>query len=223
MGTDARRRPTCRGRAKSKGEPQELSEQRREREIFPCSLRSSRLNSHNQFDVPCICGNQNRQWIITKLRWWIFGATVDLGFATCDWLDSDFYVYFSIVFSTCYNWWICLLVWLLSSFLLITIFNFNNIYFILVTLFYLFIYFFFLFFLPFLLSHVSDRVLVLRPHVRPEPLRLESWVQEIGQPETSWSHVISITKRCPRDLCLNTQTHLHSMTSKLQCWTPYAK
>ena len=55
-GTDALRRPTRRGGAKSKAEPQELCEQRREREISPSSLRSSRLNLHNQLDVHCICG-----------------------------------------------------------------------------------------------------------------------------------------------------------------------
>ena len=54
--TDALRRPTCRSGAKSKAEPQELCEQRREREISPSSLRSSGLNLHNQLDVPCICG-----------------------------------------------------------------------------------------------------------------------------------------------------------------------
>ena len=54
--TDALRWPTCRGGAKSKAEPQELCEQRREREISPSSLRSSRLNPHNQLDVPCISG-----------------------------------------------------------------------------------------------------------------------------------------------------------------------
>ena len=55
-GTDALRRPTCRGRAKSKAEHQELCKQRREREISPSSLRSSGLNLHNQLAVPCICG-----------------------------------------------------------------------------------------------------------------------------------------------------------------------
>ena len=54
--TDALRGPTHRGRAKSKAEPQELCEQRREREISPSSLTSSRLNLHNQLDVPCISG-----------------------------------------------------------------------------------------------------------------------------------------------------------------------
>ena len=54
--TDALRWPTHRGGAKSKAEPQELCEQRREREISPSSLRSSRLNLHNQCDVCCICG-----------------------------------------------------------------------------------------------------------------------------------------------------------------------
>ena len=54
--TDARGRPICRGGAKSKAEPQELCEQRREREISPSSLRSSGLNLDSLLDVPCICG-----------------------------------------------------------------------------------------------------------------------------------------------------------------------
>ena len=53
---DALRWPTCRIRAKSKAEPQELCEQRREREMSPNSLRSSGLNLHSQLDVSCICG-----------------------------------------------------------------------------------------------------------------------------------------------------------------------
>ena len=56
QGTDALRRPTHKGGAKSKAETQELCEQRREREISPSSLMSSRFNLHNQLDVPCICG-----------------------------------------------------------------------------------------------------------------------------------------------------------------------
>ena len=55
-GTDALRRPTYRGRAKSKPEPQELWKQRREREISPRRFRSSKLNLHNQLDVPSISG-----------------------------------------------------------------------------------------------------------------------------------------------------------------------
>ena len=54
--THALRRPTCRGRAKSKAEPRELCDQSRERETSPSSLRSSELNLHNQRDVPCTCG-----------------------------------------------------------------------------------------------------------------------------------------------------------------------
>ena len=54
--TDALRRPTCRGGAKYRAEPQELFEKRREREISPSILRSSGLNLHNHLDVPCICG-----------------------------------------------------------------------------------------------------------------------------------------------------------------------
>ena len=55
-GIDALRWPTLTGGAKSKAEPQELCEQRREREISPSSLRINRLNLHNQLDVPCISG-----------------------------------------------------------------------------------------------------------------------------------------------------------------------
>ena len=76
------------------------------------------------------------------------------------------------------------------------------------------------------LSHVScvaDRLLVLRPGVRPVPLRWESRVQDIGQPETTQLHIISNGESSPRDLHLNAKTQVHSTTSKLQCWTPYAK
>ena len=102
---------------------------------------------------------------------------------------------------------------LLSFFLfLIIIFYFNN-----------FILFIYLFFLPFLLSRVADRVLVLRPGVRPVPLRWESQVHDICPPETSQLHVILNSESSPRDRHLNAKTQLHSKTSKLQCWTPYAK
>ena len=77
--------------------------------------------------------------------------------------------------------------------------------------------------LPFLLSCVADGVLVLWPGVRPESLRWENQVQDIGPPETSRPHVISLGKGSPRDLHLNTKTQLHSTASKLQCWTPHAK
>ena len=106
-------------------------------------------------------------------------------------------------------------------------FIFNNFFYflILITLLYfIFSLFFFLpFFLPFLLSHVTVRVLVLRPGVRPESLRWESCVQDIGPPETSRPIVISISLSSPRDLHLYTKTQLHPMASKLQCWTPHAK
>ena len=81
----------------------------------------------------------------------------------------------------------------------------------------------FFLFLPFLLIRVADRVLVLQLGVRLEPLRWENRVQDIGPPETSWPHVISNSKSCPRELHLKTKSQLHSMTSKLQSWTPYAK
>ena len=107
-----------------------------------------------------------------------------------------FCLFFSIVFSACYHWWICFLVWLLSSFFLS---------------------------LPFLLSRVADRALLLWPGVRPELLRWESRVQDIRTPETSRPHVISIGESSPRDLHLSAKTQLHPMASKLQCWAPHAK
>ena len=117
-------------------------------------------------------------------------------------------------------------------FYFLILFNFNN---FLIFLYYLFYFlnfilllllkkFFFLsFFLPFLLSHVADRVLVLQPGVRPEPLRWESRVQDTGPRETSQPHIISISESSPRDLHLNSKTQLHPTASKLQCWTPHAK
>ena len=72
-------------------------------------------------------------------------------------------------------------------------------------------------------SYVADRVIVLWSDVRPVPLRWESQVQDIGPPETSRIRVISNGESSPRDLHLNAKTQLHSTTSKLQCWTPYAK
>ena len=46
---------------------------------------------------------------------------------------------------------------------------------------------------------------------------------DIGPPGTSQLHIISNDESSPRDLHLNAKTQLHSTTSKLQCWTPYAK
>ena len=69
----------------------------------------------------------------------------------------------------------------------------------------------------------SQKALVLRPTLRPEPLRWESRVEDIGPPEISQPHVISIGKRSPRDLCLKAKPQLHSTNSKLQCWMLHAK
>ena len=40
---------------------------------------------------------------------------------SCPFFFVLFCLFFSIVFSACYHWWICLLVWLLSSFFLFLI------------------------------------------------------------------------------------------------------
>ena len=96
------------------------------------------------------------------------------------------------------------------------IFNFNN--FILCTVFFLSFSL-----LHILLSCVAERILVLWLGVRSEPLRWESRVKDTGTPETTQHHVISISESSPTDFRLNAKTQLHSMTSKLQCWTPHAK
>ena len=62
--TDALKRPTRRGRSKSKAEPWELYKQGRERENYPSSLRSSGLKLHKQLDVPASVEYLNRQRII---------------------------------------------------------------------------------------------------------------------------------------------------------------
>ena len=121
------------------------------------------------------------------------------------------------------------LVWLLSSFFFFVI-TFQFFKFLIIKKIFYFNYFILLFFsfflsfiLPFLMSCVPDRVVLLQPGVRPVPLRWESRVQNIAPSETSQLHAISNGKSSPRDLHLNTKTQLHSTTSKLQCWTPYAK
>ena len=98
---------------------------------------------------------------------------------------------------------------------------FNNYFFILTTI--LFYFIFFLFYLPFILSRVDDRLLVLQPGVKAVPLR---WESQVGG---HWStrdlpapHNIKWVK-FPRDLHLNAKIQLHSTTSKLQYWIPYAK
>ena len=70
---------------------------------------------------------------------------------------------------------------------------------------------------------MADTVSVLWPGVRPVPLRWESQIQDIGPPENSQIHVISNGENSPRDHHLNAKTQLHTTSSKLQCWTSYAK
>ena len=142
-----------------------------------------------------------------------------LGFCPFFWL---FFV-FSIVFSTCYHWWICLLSWLLSSFFLFLnyFFIFNNIFFYFYNFYFIFLSFFFL--SPFSSEPCGWQGLSAPAKVRPEPLRWESRAQDIGPPETSQPHVISNGERSPRDLHLNAKTQLDSKTSKLQCWTHQTK
>ena len=105
QGTDALRRPTThRGRAKSKPEPQELCEQRREREISPSSLRSSGLNLDNQLDVPCICGIPEETTSHPKIEEMDFGRKYRLVVCFLHIICFWFYVYLSLVFRPYYHW-----------------------------------------------------------------------------------------------------------------------
>ena len=103
-GTDALRRPTRRGGAKSKAEPQELGKQRRDREISPSSLRSSRLNLHNHDDVPCICGIPEEKTNHPKIEAVDFGSNCRLGVCCIRLTGFWFYVYLSLVFRVYYHW-----------------------------------------------------------------------------------------------------------------------
>ena len=62
------------------------------------------------------------------------------------------------------------------------------------------------------------------------PARRQGCASEVGKPSSGhWSTRDLPAPRnikrwkSPKDLHLNAKTELHSMASKLQCWTPYAK
>ena len=82
---------------------------------------------------------------------------------------------------------------------------------------------FFLFFSPFYSEPCGRKAL-------GAPARHQGCASEVGEPTSGhWSTrdlpAPRNTKRRKslRDLHLNIKTQLHSTTSKLQCWTPYAK
>ena len=66
-------------RGQTKAEPQVLWEQRREREISRCSLRSSGLNAHNQLDETRICGIPEWTTNVPKIEAMGFGSNCRLG------------------------------------------------------------------------------------------------------------------------------------------------
>ena len=129
-----------------------------------------------------------------------FGSNCRLGVCLLCLICFWFYVYLSTIFSAYYHWWICLLIWLLSSFFIYTYTFFPFSLFMSVYVyaslcdivckglllsfvleFCLFVLLFsfsfssvcFFFYLPFLLSSLAGRVLVPRPGVRPETSRRE--------------------------------------------------
>ena len=160
-----------------------------------------------------------------------FGDNCGLGVCFLCLICFCFYVYHSLVFSACFHLWVCLLVWLSLPFifsLFLSVCEYvpfcDFVCLALLLPFVLgFCLFSFFFFFSFLLCHVADSALVLRPCVGPEPPWWDSQVQNVGLAEISWPHVILISESSPRDLCLNNKTQLQPTASKLQCWTPHAK
>ena len=171
----------------------------------------------------------NRQQINPKLRQWTLGATVDLGLAVCDWLVSDFYVHISIVLSACYHWWMCLLVLILSFFIIniliffvLIVFKFLNFNYLILFIYLLKKFFFFLFFFLFFWtvwltgSWCSGLVSGLSLWGgRAEFRTLDH--------QTSRANVISNDKSSPRDLRLNAKTQFYPKASKQCYWMPHAK
>ena len=60
--------------------------------------------------------------IVPKIEAVDFGNKFRLGIWFLHVICFCFYVYLSLVFSACFQWWVCLLVWLLSSFIFVPLF-----------------------------------------------------------------------------------------------------
>ena len=145
------------------------------------------------------------------------------------------FLFLSMVFRAFYHWWMCFLVWLLSSFflsfyyfkkILIIIFYFNNLYYFISFRFILFYFMFFI--LSFFFSlYYSDSCGWQSLGALPTH---QGCASEVGEPSLVHWTTRDIPTPCnikrwksPRNLHLNGKIQLHSTTSKLQCWTPYAK
>ena len=135
-----------------------------------------------------------------------------------------FYVYVSLLFSDCFYLCVCLLVRLLSSFFFLSSFVSvcvclcDFVCLALLLPFVLEFCTFFFFFLFFWAKQLAVSALWLG--VRPEPLRWESWVQDVEPPETFQPHVILIRESSPRDLHLNTKTQFHSRPASSSAGCP---
>ena len=120
-------------------------------------------------------------------------------------------------------WFGCsLLSFFFFNFFFIFIFLIIKNFFILITLFFL-LYSFFLFFSPFSSELCGWQSL-------GAPATCQDWASEVGELSSGHSSNKDLQAPCnikqqssPRDFHLNAKTQLHLTTSKLQCWTPYAK
>ena len=160
-----------------------------------------------------------------------FGSKCRFGVCFLHLICFCFYVYLSLLFSACFHWWVCLLVWSFSSFFLIFFCDCVCVYFF--VWFCLFSFAFtscfevlsvhFFLFSSFSSVPCGWQGLHVPASSRPEPLSWESQIKDIRPSEIFRPHVILINKSSPRDLHLTTKTQVHPMASKLQCWMPHAK
>ena len=84
-GTDALRRPTCRGRTRSRAEHQELRTKKRKGNYSqqPQEQHNQHNQLHNQLDVPCICGIPEWTMNHPKIEVVDFGSNCRLGVCFC--------------------------------------------------------------------------------------------------------------------------------------------
>ena len=155
-----------------------------------------------------------------------------------DFGSNDIYIFFPFLsfcecVCVCFSVWFCLYSFafticprVLSVRLFFKYFFLNN--YFLITLFYFTLSYFIFFFLSFFFSPFYSEP--CGRQALGAPARHQGCATEVGEPSSGhWSTsdlpAPHNTKRwkSPRGLHLNIKTQLRSMTSKLQCCTPYAK
>ena len=137
------------------------------------------------------------------------------------------YVYTSVCGFVC----IALLLPIVLGFCLSFFFLLKNLFFLIIIFYFYFNNFILFYLLSFFLSFFPPFYSEPRGwQALGAPARRQGCASEVGEPSSgNWS-TRDLPAPCnikwwksPRDLHLNTKIQLHSTSSKLQCWTPYAK